>query len=482
MTSRTPAVLTIFLWILSGIGAVVRAADSTPIDVGERGQLFLHDDYLISNREGLRLVMGRLEKHRQNPIMVPDRPWELNDTDYGCLIHDKEEGIYKLWYESRENNGILGDPSRPERGRSMLATSKDGIHWEKPNLGIISIDGSKANNVVFTGPPGKRSKVYWIMKDYADPDAAKRYKMMFHLWDFRGRGVGISYSPDGLHWNASPYLNLAGGFDTQNLFLWDDRIGQYVGYLRTRQDGRRCIGRSTSPDAFHWSSPLSVHCGDEMDPPGFDLYTPGVFKYSQAENVYVMLTAAFEWSSNSLFGQLSLSRDGIHWSRFREPFLPLGKSGEWDSGSIYPIPSEAVIDGKTAIYYRGNATGHGGGGKPGYGVAFLPEGGFAGWRADEEGTLVTRPLVRELGTEDFFLNADASGGSIQAELLDSSGTVLKDFSRQDCKPITTKGSELRITWKGRPERVGPVRLKLYITRATVYGFKCKRGRPVDHNA
>jgi hypothetical protein len=134
--------------------------------------------------------------------------------------------------------------------------------------------------------------------------------------------------------------------------------------------------------------------------------------------------------------------------RFREPLLPLGKAGEWDSGSIYPIPSEAVVNGKTAIYYRGNATGHGGGGKPGYGIAFLSEGGFAGWRAEKKGTLVTNSSIRELGAEDFFLNPDAEGGSIQAELLDTSGTVLPDFSHRDCKPITTKGNELRLSWKG----------------------------------
>ena len=425
------------------------AVSLSGVDIGDRPQLFLHDDYLIAHRHGLRLQMGRPQKYETNPILIADRPWELTDPDYGCLIHDRDEGTYKLYYESRENNGILGDPSRPERGRLMLATSKDGLHWEKPALNAIPINGSTANNVVFTGPPGKRSKVYWVTKDYADPDPARRYKMMYHLWDFRGRGVGISHSPDGVHWTASPYINLGGGFDTQNLFLWDDRVGQWVGYLRTRADGRRCIGRATSPDAFHWSRPVSVHCPDAQDPPDFDLYTPGIFKYSGAQDVYVMITAAFDWKSNTLFGQLGLSRDGIHWHRFREPFLPLGKPGEWDAGSIYPIPSEATVNGRTAIYYRGSAAGHGAGGKPGYGVAFLHEGGFAGWRADGEGTLTTRPLIRESGDEHFFLNADAEGGSIQAELLDSEGRVIPGFARADSRPVTTPATNCASSGRAR---------------------------------
>ena len=193
------------------------------------------------------------------------------------------------------------------------------------------------------------------------------------------------------------------------------------------------------------------------------------------------MTAAFDWTHGTLFGQLALSRDGIHWYRFREPFLPLGKSGEWDSGSIYPIPSEAVVNGKTAIYYRGNSSGHGAGGKPGYGVAFLPEGAFAGWRADTEGILVTHLLARESGTEPFYLNADAEGGAIEAELIDAAGKVVPGFSRHDARPITGKGSELRIFWKGKLTRMGPVRLKLYLRHATVYGFRARRPRPKDPN-
>ena len=38
-----------------------------------------------------------------------------------------------------------------------LATSDDGIHWTRPELGIIDIDGSTANNLVFDGfPPAQR--------------------------------------------------------------------------------------------------------------------------------------------------------------------------------------------------------------------------------------------------------------------------------------------------------------------------------------
>ena len=233
------------------------------------------------------------------------------------------------------------------------------------------------------------------------------------------------------------------------------------------------------PGRLPWSEPVIVHAPDAEDPPEFDLYTPAVFKYSRGSDVYVMVTAVFDHPSNTLFGQLALSRDGIRWYRFREPFLALGAAGEWDRGSIYPIPSEAHIDGKSAIYYRGNSEGHGAGGAPGMGVALLHEGGFAGWRADNRGTLTTHPLRVHRARSSLYLNADATEESIRADLLSEAGDVIPGFSRADCQEVTGSGGALPLQWKGQSSleshlRKGRVRLKLYLSKATVYGLRAGR--------
>ncbi len=439
--------------------------------------LFLHDHRVVARSQGLQRVMGKVRKHPGNPILVADRPWEAGSVGYACVIYDGEEKLYKMWYESRLNPGQLRGPNL-EQGRCLYATSGDGLVWEKPILGIVESRGSRENNIVFAGPEGARNKVYWVIKDRADPDPGRRYKMMFHLWDFQGRGVGIAYSADGLRWKTDARVNLHGGFDTHNIFFWDDRVGQYVGYFRTRILGRRFIARATSPDAFHWSHPMSVHGPDGDDPGDFDLYTPGVFKYSRAADTYVLYTAAFDRAADRLFGQLAVSRDGIAWHRFRAPFLPLGSVGEWDAGSIYPSPSEVSIAGDTAIYYRGDHIGHGAGGRPGIGVAFLDQGGFVAWEAATRGTLTTHPLAVGGSRETLYVSGDASGGSIRAELLDADGKVIPGFSRQESVPISGKGPRLLLRWKGRPSLgdavLKPFRLKLYLERARVYGIGCSR--------
>ncbi|MDP7631033.1 MAG: hypothetical protein QGF03_10760, partial [SAR324 cluster bacterium] len=58
---------------------------------------------------------------------------------------------------------------------------------------------------------------------------------------------------------------------------------------------------------------------------------------------------------------------------------------------------------------------------------------------------------------------------------------LEGFSRDDCEPITEAGHQLTVQWKGQEDlkehlRRGAVRLKLYLSKATVYGFKCLRPR------
>ena len=159
-------------------------AQSEPVvDVSRyRAQLFLHDDHVVAQQSGLEVVMGRIEKHPK-PVLVPDKPWELGTVGYTCVLQDREEGLYKMWYESREN---MGKPQRRREGPLPVRGVEDGLEWQKPALGVIRNQGSDQNNIVFMVPPGaEKTKVYWVIKDYADPDPAKLYKMMFHLWGLR---------------------------------------------------------------------------------------------------------------------------------------------------------------------------------------------------------------------------------------------------------------------------------------------------------
>ena len=56
------------------------------VDVGDRKQLFLDDEFLVERSEGIRYVVNRPTKHPANPLIVPDRPWENVLQHYGSVL------------------------------------------------------------------------------------------------------------------------------------------------------------------------------------------------------------------------------------------------------------------------------------------------------------------------------------------------------------------------------------------------------------
>ena len=102
-----------------------------------------------------------------------------------------------------------------------------------------------------------------------------------------------------------------------------------------------------------------------------------------------------------------------------------------------------------------------------------------GWEAGVSGTIVTHPLEIRRYQDRIHLIADSSRGAIFAELLTADGEVIPGCSRQDCEEISARGNQLPIRWKGDPDlepifRTAPVRLKLYMRNATVYGIRVFR--------
>ena len=126
--------------VLSGCLSVPLFATSPspaaePIDIGSRRELFV-DGFLVDRLEGVR---HRLHRPRPAEISVTlDRPWEKHFYNGVSVIHDTHPANDKprfLLYYSASN-------------RLAVAVSHDGVHWKKPLLGIVEIDGNRKNNLV----------------------------------------------------------------------------------------------------------------------------------------------------------------------------------------------------------------------------------------------------------------------------------------------------------------------------------------------
>jgi len=85
-------------------------------------EMFL-DDFNINSSSGVTRQVQQPNR-LANPVITGMGRWDSSPS-YGSVIYDKQEGIYKTWYNA---NGA-GNPV-------CYATSLDGRNWSYPNLGL----------------------------------------------------------------------------------------------------------------------------------------------------------------------------------------------------------------------------------------------------------------------------------------------------------------------------------------------------------
>ncbi|MBL9206180.1 MAG: hypothetical protein JNN01_13905 [Opitutaceae bacterium] len=479
--------------------------------IGRNKQL-LFDDHVIAERQNVSRVFNPAEKVDRNPIMVGEKPWEGKTIYVGNVLYDDEEGIFKMWYwvlrmsyqvpakPYSQYENLLRAAKYQESFLPCYATSKDGLRWERPNLGLVEFEGSKDNNLLPPVSDGRMHNYAGIVKDRRDPDSTRRYKAV--AWrpkDAKGEfGVGVYFSPDGLHWTASA-LNpvVKGTSDVHTLLGWDERIKKYVAYLRPGSAQKlapaagsglmRIIGYSTSDDFEHWTPIVPALVPDSVDPVDTQFYGMPVVHY---EGFYIGFPWVFRTNQLTHVPQLAFSRDGLHFQRtpLRGDFIPLGPKGDFDDGNVWSV-QPVVHGGKIWFYYTGTRWRGaydlfelGNDVADSIGLATLPLDGFASIEAGPNpGTLTTKPMIFEGSRLEFNLEASQKGygtdeaTSLRIEILDADGATLPGFSLAESEPET----ETRINGHARWKRGGdvsalagkPVRLRFHLRNAKLYAFQ-----------
>ena len=106
--------------------------------IGSDRQLFV-DDMLMHEREGLDFRLH--EPASGETVFTFDREWE--GTESWSLDILRSDGLFRMWYRAAEK----------EREQfTCYAESRDGIQWERPNLGIQEFQGSTENNIAIVDP------------------------------------------------------------------------------------------------------------------------------------------------------------------------------------------------------------------------------------------------------------------------------------------------------------------------------------------
>ena len=83
------------------------------------------------------------------------------------------------------------------------AVSQDGLHWDRPALGLVDYGGNKQNNLIAFDLGEYRVTNLRIIRDPEEPDPQRRFKMAFQSGKYRSR-LAMAASPDGLTWKEMP--------------------------------------------------------------------------------------------------------------------------------------------------------------------------------------------------------------------------------------------------------------------------------------
>jgi len=422
-------------------------------------------------------------KKLSHPVLSATAPWEHDGEDrrvyiYGTVLYDRERDLFRMWYMRYPD-------------RVLYATSEDGIHWHRPNLNLLTFNGSQANNILpitFHSP----SLVY-------DPRYPENpYRMLGKSKLSTGTGYCVAHSPDGLQWTLYDHNPILTGGDTCTLTL-DPVTGEYLTFHKCYHEyhghKRRLVYLSTSEDLQTWSEPGLVMAPDEVDDQQTRLEN-GQFSefYNMSAfpcgNQWLGFITHFRYSGASseispgqsphdgpIDVQLVHSRDGRTWSRCedRSPVIPNGPHS-YDAGCILGVANQPVLVGQEHwLYYTAITTPHGGA---------LPEKQItiarAAWRQNgwcalsagsNGGQIETIP--RSPVGDQLCVNVDATRGELKVALLDADGKSISNYTVEDCIPISTDSVNLTVHWRNCEHlpNARPIRLRFELKNAHLFSYQ-----------
>ena len=294
---------------------------SEVLHLENKRELFV-DYYLTDDFNGTALKL-----HHPTPTNVAikyDQPWETDDQGSGSFYTTvfQDGDIFRMYYRGHSTNVCYSE-------------SEDGINWNKPDLGIIEIEGSNKNNVIFKDVSNSAAFSPFID---LNPNILKSQKYKANMERVTSsinpseKGINFYSSADGKqfkNFGKEPGIPLMvpNHFDSQNVIFWSEVEAQYVLYARYKVglNGKlidpdeyfnryrneklknssskltafnatsypsyiRSIVRSTSPDFENWSEFVPMEYSDtDSITPSAQLYTNQTTPYFRANHIYISL-------------------------------------------------------------------------------------------------------------------------------------------------------------------------------------------------
>lgn len=482
------------------------------LELGNRKHLFL-DGVLLAEQEHMELTPhpARLEE------IVLD-----TGTGWSTVIEDAD-GLIRLYGEGGDGVGVW--------------TSRDGIHFEAPDL------GNGRGNQVIPGP-ARRGSVF------IDPNGPpeERWKALVGLHD-RG-GWYIWTSPDGWSFKRHEVAALPFWPGSASTIYYDDQRQLYVAHHRsdygTTPGGkteRFFVGTEVkdlfgswpfepvtrekalaihrerpiqidqldpwwldngplAPPGFGVEFPVVMERDPDLDPVATDIYNTRAIKYPWAEDAYVAFPLWFfhyygdgpearqvlahpdrKLGTGMVEPQLAVSRDGVNWKRYPRPaYISVGDHRG------FPVKRPYIAFG---MVRRGNEIFQYSYTRASYHDAWTQDApapvthrltqrldGFVSLRAPYTGgSFTTRPI--RFSGDNLEVNIDTGvTGFAQIGFLDESGNPIDGFGVEDCVYINTNSVDHLVEWLGKGTDVSAlegriVKLAVHMRGTDLYALQFK---------
>lgn len=516
---------TVHHWIAAWLLAAPALAGSpaaAPRSAGDTLLLAI-DDVSVPLRKHVCLYLST-PTVRPEPVLAPSpresaAPDNLAAHFYGTVLHDG--GRFRMWYyachrglnpdwPARKRQQVarkpgwlagVGDADAIFQGPICYAESDDGIVWRKPAIGQVRFKGGVDNNALDL--PHTVVSGAAVIRDEADPDPARRYKMVYQYFpdqtvppipEYGGLpSIACAVSPDGLAWTVTA-LPFVDQFVEHCSLLRHG--GRYIIHSQVfpgspasgacteggHAGGRSGIARSTHdfdrwPDSWQWAfalpepaDPADRGTGIEGGRPreGFPQVHLGVGAASfgaACVGVYGVWHDRVNFADIACDLGLVVSNDGV---RFREvsatpgrPFIhrdasPATPAAGRRLNTILCQGNGILTVGDEIRIYHGrwrNAGVEAGDIAAHYhaevALATLPRDRWGGLGLNPgagRGSLGSAPVVVPAGGAEILLNADAAA-SMTVDLLDDRGVPLPGFSGADAgRPAGDGGLDCRVAW------------------------------------
>ena len=91
-------------------------------------------------------------------MLIHDAPWEGSGCGYHIVFRDGAR--FRMYYIATNLTNEDGTKLASHPAYACYAESTDGIHWNKPDLGLIAFGNSTRNNIVWAGPQADNFAVF----------------------------------------------------------------------------------------------------------------------------------------------------------------------------------------------------------------------------------------------------------------------------------------------------------------------------------